>query len=102
MPKPSRIDVHPDVFLIAWDDGSTCRYPHRYLRGNCGCAVCVSERTGERLVTEAMVDAGVRPVSVERVGNYAIQVVWSDGHSTGIYPFDKLRTLCPQTPLAQA
>jgi DUF971 family protein len=29
------------------------------------------------------------------VGNYAIHIEFSDGHSTGIYSFDLLRTLCP-------
>ena len=29
------------------------------------------------------------------VGNYAIQIEFTDGHSTGIYSFDYLRTICP-------
>jgi DUF971 family protein len=29
------------------------------------------------------------------VGNYAIQITFSDGHSTGIYSYDQLRTICP-------
>ena len=29
------------------------------------------------------------------VGNYAIQVEFSDGHATGIYSFDALREMCP-------
>lgn len=95
MARPVRIDVHPDAFVIAWDDGAEVSYPNRYLRGNCGCASCVSEHTGQRLVTEAMVDPAVQAVSVQPVGNYAVQIVWSDGHSTGIYPFDRLRALAP-------
>jgi DUF971 family protein len=95
MARPLRIDAHPNAFVIAWDDGTEATYPNRYLRGNCGCANCVSEQTGRRMVTEDMVDPGVRPVSVEQVGNYAIQIVWSDNHTTGIYPFDRLRALAP-------
>ena len=32
---------------------------------------------------------------IEPVGNYAIGFRWSDGHVTGIYTFDYLRSLCP-------
>jgi ATP-binding protein involved in chromosome partitioning len=33
----------------------------------------------------------VIPRTITSVGNYAIQVNWSDGHSTGIYSFESLR-----------
>jgi DUF971 family protein len=29
------------------------------------------------------------------VGNYAIQITFSDGHATGIYSYEQLRTMCP-------
>jgi DUF971 family protein len=37
----------------------------------------------------------VRPVSVELVGAYGIRIHWSDGHSTGIYTFERLLRSCP-------
>ena len=33
--------------------------------------------------------------SIEAVGAYAIQISWSDGHSTGIYSWEWLRAACP-------
>jgi DUF971 family protein len=30
---------------------------------------------------------------VDTVGSYAIQPVWEDGHSTGIYSYDYLRRI---------
>ena len=33
--------------------------------------------------------------SAHAVGNYALQIDFNDGHSTGIYSFDYLRTVCP-------
>ena len=33
--------------------------------------------------------------SIHQVGNYAIQPVWDDGHSTGIYTWEYLYHLCP-------
>jgi DUF971 family protein len=35
----------------------------------------------------------VHPLRIEPVGRYAIQIAWSDGHGSGIYPFRRLRTL---------
>lgn len=95
MSLPKKIDVHPEGFYITWDDGHDSMYPSRYLRVQCGCAQCVSEWTGERLIYEEMVPADIRAVSVAPVGNYAIQIFWTDNHTTGIYPFDRLRSICP-------
>lgn len=33
--------------------------------------------------------------SLEVVGNYALQLIWADGHSYGIYSWELLRQLCP-------
>ena len=38
--------------------------------------------------------ADIRALSVKPVGRYGLQINWSDGHSTGIYTFDRLRPLC--------
>lgn len=38
--------------------------------------------------------SGVRIAGVEPVGNYAIKLIFDDGHSTGIYTWDFLRELC--------
>jgi DUF971 family protein len=38
----------------------------------------------------------VHPVRLSAVGNYALHIDWSDGHHTGIYPWDMLRALCPE------
>jgi DUF971 family protein len=34
-------------------------------------------------------------LNIEEVGAYAIRIDWSDGHNTGIYSFDHLRSICP-------
>ncbi len=41
----------------------------------------------------ASVAEDVHPLSIHSVGRYAIQINWSDSHSTGIYPYRRLRAL---------
>ena len=80
---------------IRWDDGHESVYPARELRLKCPCAACVDEMTGHvRLITSSIAET-VHPLKIDVVGRYAIAIHWSDGHNTGIYTFDLLRTLCP-------
>ncbi len=78
---------------ITWSDGVESVYDVRSLRLACGCAVCVDEWSGEGRLDPASVPDDVHPLRIEPVGRYAIQIAWSDGHDTGIYPFRRLRTL---------
>jgi ATP-binding protein involved in chromosome partitioning len=84
----------PTRLGIRWADGHASSYEVRALRLACGCAVCVDEWTGEGRLDESAVPAEVRPVRIQPVGRYAIQIAWSDGHETGIHPFRRLRELC--------
>ena len=91
---PSAIrQAGPDTLAITWQDGHESVYPVRALRLACSCAVCVDEWTGEERLDPASVPEDVRPVKIEPVGRYALQIRWSDGHETGIYPFRRLREL---------
>ena len=68
-------------------------YDVRALRLACGCASCIDEWTGEERLDPESVPEDVHPLRIEPVGRYAIQIEWSDGHSSGIYPFRRLREL---------
>ncbi len=83
----------PRHLAIEWADGAKSLYEVRELRLACGCAQCVDEWTGEGRLDRSSVPEDVHPISIETVGRYAIQIEWSDGHSTGIYPYDRLREL---------
>ncbi len=79
---------------IRWKDGHHSVYEPRYLRLNCPCAGCVDEMTGQRTLTPSMVPEGIYPGAINYVGRYALQFVWSDGHDTGFFSFQTLRSLC--------
>ena len=76
---------------IRWGDGVASEYWPRDLRLICPCAGCVDETTGVRTLQPAQVGPDVYPTAIHYVGRYALQFVWSDGHSTGIYTWELLR-----------
>ncbi len=78
---------------LTWSDGHSASFDYDYVRGYCPCAGCQGH--GSMAVEYQPPSAPVRPEEIEPVGNYAISIVWSDGHATGIYRFDFLRGLCP-------
>ncbi len=95
-PTPVEIRRVEDRELhITWTDGHQSILPNKYLRAHCACAMCVNELTGERILNPRTIPEDVRAVEISLVGRYAVQIRWSDGHSTGIYPFERLRALCP-------
>lgn len=84
---------------IQWEEtGHTARYPARDLRLACRCASCQEEMSGRPLLNPATVPAGVRALDLKLVGGYAVHFSWSDGHSTGIYPWEYLLAICPCPP----
>jgi len=92
---PKDLAVFPGGELaIVWSDGHESYYDPFALRCACPCAECVDELTGEKVLQDASVLENVRIESVEPVGRYAITIRWSDGHGTGIYIFEKLRSAC--------
>jgi DUF971 family protein len=80
---------------ITWNDGHFSSYPSWYMRENCPCATCVEEFTGRRILVKESIPSTLERLGVVTVGNYALNFTFSDGHSTGIYTFEYLRTLCP-------
>src|SRR5262249_26030202 len=78
--------------------GGASRLSYRYLRGECPCASCRNEWTGERILDPATIAADLKLEGMEGVGNYAVQFTWSDGHGSGLYTWDHLRQLCANIP----
>jgi|SRR5579864_6460832 len=85
---------------IDWKDGHSSSYRLDYLREECPCATCTGAHGAPPTTKPAaapfqMYKAALKMLDVESVGNYAIRIMWNDGHSTGIYSFEHLRKICP-------
>ncbi|MFQ5587464.1 MAG: DUF971 domain-containing protein [Nitrospiria bacterium] len=93
---PTEIEaLKKDGLRIRWADGHEAVYPYPFLRESCQCASCVDEWSGVKKISRAQIADGIRTTSIEAKGRYAVSIHWSDGHDTGIYPFDYLRKICP-------
>jgi len=96
MPAPVSIDgVGKTAITVTWEDDHVGVYPGRYLRSLCRCAECIEEMTGKKLLDESKIPEDIRYEKIGLVGGYAISILWSDGHATGIYTFANLRKWCP-------
>jgi ATP-binding protein involved in chromosome partitioning len=102
MPMPEEIvGLLRSKITFKWGDGHETIYAARHLRLACRCAACVEETSGQQLLDPKTVPDTVRAKGIELMGQYAIQIEWSDGHSTGIYNFRDLRANCPCAACAE-
>jgi ATP-binding protein involved in chromosome partitioning len=90
---PKEMTAEARELRILWTDGSESAYPYDFLRNHCPCALCVDEWTGKRRSLILLLPSNFRPMKIDPVGNYAIQIGWSDGHNSGIYSFRYLKEL---------
>lgn len=105
VPEPEHIAISKSKGVkIDWKDRHRSDYDLAYLRDECPCATCtgahgtVPQKSNYAKPSSElfpMYQPKLRMLEVEPVGSYAIRIVWSDGHSTGIYSFDHLRKICP-------
>ncbi len=82
---------------IKWDDGGESFISLEMFRRGCPCAGCKGEVDVmgklHKGPEKPLSPAAFRLVRMEKVGTYAVQPVWADGHATGLYTFDYLRRL---------
>jgi DUF971 family protein len=93
--RPADIQSIGNELAIKWDDGSESFVPLEKLRRCCPCAGCKGETDimGNlyRNPDKPLSPAAFQLMRLVQVGGYAVQPVWADGHSTGLYSFDYLR-----------
>lgn len=99
--QPASIDLKKDRGLtVEWHDGSASYYSIAYLRKMSPSADMrqLREEMAKNplaVLPDAPAGEAVVAVDAELVGNYAIRIRFSDGHSTGIYSWAYLREIDP-------
>jgi DUF971 family protein len=96
--RPLSLKRDGDALRIEWSDGVTTLAGWKALRSNCPCAGCLEERAKPpdpfKVLSARELAAGLpAPVAMKPVGRYAYQIVWNDGHDSGIYTLEALRKL---------
>lgn len=98
--QPADIQVIGTELAIRWSDGSESFLNLEKLRRRCPCAGCAGEKDVMGNLYKAPVKLlGEASFQLKRfmpVGGYAIQVVWGDGHNTGIYSWDYLQRVAAE------
>ncbi len=92
-PEPTEVRHEQGArqLVVVWDDGHVSTFGCDYLRSWCPCAACQGHAPRARYLE---LD-GQQLAHIEAVGNYALAPTWQDGHSTGLFTFRLLRSLCP-------
>ncbi len=90
VPQPTKITLHQASRLleISFADGKTFRLPCEFLRVFSPSAEVRGHGPGQEVLQTGKRDVTI--TAVEPVGQYAIQLRFSDGHDTGIYSWDLL------------
>ncbi len=92
--RPTEMHLHDqNPPKIVWDDGAVLTYDAREMRLACPCAACRDEMTGVKRLQDADVPLDIKVVESRAVGRYGQNLVFSDGHASGIYVNDLLRVL---------
>ena len=95
--RPLDLQQVGEELAIKWDDQSESFIPLQALRRACPCAGCKGEvdvmGNLHKGPEKPLSPAAFRLKRLEKVGTYAIQPVWGDGHATGLYSFEYLRRL---------
>ena len=94
VPTDIRAESDRQLLAIDWGDKQV-EYPFAWLRGQCDCARCVNEWTGEAILNPNTIPADICVEKMELVGGYAVRIYWSDGHNSGLYTWEKLVSLNP-------
>lgn len=91
--RPTDIVLHQQsrVLEVAFDNGKAFRLPCEFLRVYSPSAEVRGHGRGQEVLQTGKRDVGI--TAVEPVGNYAVRLVFSDGHDTGLYSWEYLYSL---------
>jgi DUF971 family protein len=91
---PSKLNLHKasGQLEISYADSESYLLSFEFLRVNSPSAEVRGHGEGTEVLQHGKKNVTVN--KIEPVGNYAIKLVFSDGHQSGIYSWDYLRELC--------
>jgi DUF971 family protein len=95
-PRPTELELYRKsrVLKITFDDGARFKLPCEYLRVYSPSADVQGHGPGQQVLQVGKEEVGIS--EIDPVGNYAVRLVFDDGHATGIYSWGYLYELGAQ------
>ena len=93
-PTEIKLRTRSRVLEVAFDDGVRYLLPFEYLRVYSPSAEVRGHGPGQEVLVTGKQNVGIK--AVEPVGQYAVKLVFDDGHDTGLYSWKYLRELGEQ------
>jgi DUF971 family protein len=93
-PIPTAIELHRQSRTLELRYGTDENYtlPCEYLRVSSPSAEVRGHGAGQEVLQVGKINVAI--TDIQPVGNYALQLTFSDGHDTGLYSWDYLYELC--------
>ncbi|WP_421788550.1 gamma-butyrobetaine hydroxylase-like domain-containing protein [Hyphobacterium sp.] len=90
---PTKLDFSTSrkVLTVTFDDGQTGEIPFETLRVESPSAEVQGHSPAQKKIITGKENVGV--TAANPVGRYAVQIVFDDGHDTGLFTWDYLREL---------
>lgn len=93
-PTELRLDKEKRILTVSYDDGQSFALPAELLRVLSPSAEVQGHSPDQRVTVPGKKNVGI--ARIEPVGNYAVRIVFTDGHDTGLYVWEYLRELGEQ------
>ena len=92
-PIPTQIKLHRQTRMleIGFDDGKRFELPCEYLRVFSPSAEVRGHGPGQEVLQTGKENVSI--TAIEPVGNYAVKLIFDDGHDSGLYSWDVLYRL---------
>ena len=90
-PTELRLDKDKRVLTVTFDDGRSFALPAELLRVLSPSAEVQGHSEAQRVTVAGKKNVSI--VQLEPVGNYAVRIVFDDGHDTGLFVWEYLREL---------
>ena len=88
VPAEIKLRTTSRVLEVSFEDGSRFQLPYEYLRVHSPSAEVQGHGPGQEVLVLGKETVGIR--AVEPVGQYAVKLVFDDGHDTGLYTWKYL------------
>ena len=87
-PKEIRLNTDKNKLTVGFDNGVSFEYEAEFLRVLSPSAEVQGHSPDQRVTVPGKSDVLIK--AIEPIGNYAVRIVFDDGHDTGLYSWEYL------------